>query len=371
MNCMGVLYNLFSRIVDGYAKLRDRVNPGWLEKNRSKLLETKLSLFVFTSSKVGVTGIILIFFTLFLAIFGPFIAWEPYDRYPLLLRPELAGKLPYPPCAGQCDGLPLWGTDHYGRDVLSLTIRGFRISLVMSIIIVAFSAILGVVLGLISGYLGGILDEIIMRFTDMMLAFPGLVLAIAFSLTLRLSLRNFMMANPAFTGLVAAIFALDPSDAPNLANMLSVFFALILVWWPPYTRVVRGSVLTVRDQGFVEAARALGFSTKKVLFRHVLPNIASPLMVMLTFDLATATLSSAALSFLGLGPQPPVPDLGLIISQAGQYFPERSWWIVLEAGAALLLISLGWNLVGDALRDVFDPRTRRSIELKAKLKVGA
>lgn len=368
---MGVLYTLFSRVVDGYAKLRDKASPGWLEKNKSKLLEIKLSLFVFTSSKVGVAGVILISVTLFLAVFGPFMAWEPYDRYPLLLRPELAGKLPHPPCISQCDGLPLWGTDHYGRDVLSLTIRGFRISLVMSAIIVAFSVALGVVLGLVSGYFGGLLDEVIMRFTDMMLAFPGLVLAIAFSLTLRPSLRNFMMANPAFTGFVAAIFALNPNDAPNLANMLSVFFALILVWWPPYTRVVRGSVLTVREQGFVEAARALGLSTRKVLFRHVLPNIASPLMVMLTFDLATATLSSAALSFLGLGPQPPVPDLGLVISQAGQYFPERSWWIVVEAGAALLLISLGWNLVGDALRDVFDPRTRRSIEVRAKLKVGA
>lgn len=368
---MGVLYNLLSRVVDGYAKLRDKVSPGWLEKNRSRLLETKLSLLVFTSSKVGVAGVILISATLLLAVFGPLVAWEPYDRYPLLLRPELAGRLPHPPCISQCDGLPPWGTDHYGRDVLSLTVRGFRISLVMSVIIVAFSAVLGVMLGLVSGYFGGLLDEAIMRFTDMMLAFPGLVLAIAFSLTLRPSLRNFMMANPAFTSFVAAIFALDPNDAPNLANMLSVFFALILVWWPPYTRVVRGSVLTVREQGFVEAARALGLSTRKVLFRHVLPNIASPLMVMLTFDLATATLSSAALSFLGLGPQPPVPDLGLIISQAGQYFPERSWWIVAEAGVALLLISLGWNLVGDALRDVFDPRTRRSIEVKAKLKVGA
>ncbi|MHB9301811.1 ABC transporter permease [Thermofilum pendens] len=366
---MNVVYALGSRLIDAYARLRDRLSPGWLEKNKSKLVETKLSLYVFSSSKIGLTGLALVTVTLFLAIFGPFIAWEPYDVYPVLSNPDLAGKLPHPPCLGNCEGLPPAGTDQYGRDVLSLVIRGFRISLVMSVIIVVTSAVLGVVLGLVSGYFGGAVDEAIMRFTDMMLAFPGLILAIAFSLTLRLSLRDFMMSNPAFTGLVASMFALDPRDAPNLANLLSVFLALILVWWPPYARVVRGSVLTVKEQGFIEAARALGLSTRKVLFRHVLPNIMSPLLVMVTFDFATATLSSAALSFLGLGPQPPVPDLGLIISQAGQFFPERSWWIVVEAGTALLLISLGWNLVGDALRDVFDPKTRRSIELKAKIEV--
>jgi len=363
------LYQVGSWLVDTYAKLRDRLSPGWLERNRSKLVETKLSIYVFTSSKIGVAGLVLVTVTLFLAIFGPVIAWEPYDVYPVLLNPDLAGKLPHPPCLNNCEGLPTAGTDHYGRDVLCLVIRGFRISLVMSVIIVVTSATIGVLLGLISGYFGGVVDEVIMRFTDMMLAFPGLVLAIAFSLTLRPALRDFMMANPAFTGAAAYIFALNPEDAPNLANLLSVFLALIVVWWPPYTRVVRGSVLTVKEQGFIEAARALGLSVRKILLRHLLPNIISPLLVMITFDFATATLSSAALSFLGLGPQPPVPDLGLVISQAGQFFPERSWWIVVEAGIALLLISLGWNLVGDALRDVFDPRTRRSIELKAKIEV--
>ncbi|MEZ0346618.1 MAG: ABC transporter permease [Infirmifilum sp.] len=367
---MNTLYRIGSWLVDKYAELRNRLSPGWLTKNKSKIIETKLSIYVFTSSKIGVTGFILVVLTLFLAIFGPFIAWEPYDVYPILSNPELAGKLPHPPCINSCEGLPWAGTDQYGRDVLSLVIRGFRISLVMSLIIVFTSAALGILLGLISGYWGGVVDEIIMRFTDMMLAFPGLVLAIAFSLTLRLSLRDYMMANPTFTQLVASVFALNPKDAPNLANLLSVFLALILVWWPPYARVVRGSVLTVKEQGFIEAAKALGLSARKILFRHIFPNIMSPLLVMITFDMATATLSSAALSFLGLGPQPPVPDLGLIISQAGQYFPERSWWIVIEAGIALLLISLGWNLVGDALRDVYDPKTRRSIELKSKIEVG-
>jgi len=366
---MNPFYRLGSWIVDRYAGLRERISPGWLEKNRSKLVETKLSLYVFTSSLIGLTGLVLVLVTLFLALFGPLIAWEPYDVYPILQRPELAGKLPHPPCYGSCEGLPAFGTDHYGRDVLSLVTRGFRISLVMSLIIVLTSSVIGILIGLISGYFGGVVDEVLMRFTDMMLAFPGLVLAIAFSLTLRLSLRDYLMANPVATGVVASLFALNPKDAPNLANLLSVFLALILVWWPPYARVVRGSVLSAKEQGFVEAAKALGLSSWKILLRHILPNILSPLLVMVTFDFATATLSSAALSFLGLGPQPPVPDLGLIISQAGQFFPERSWWIVVEAGTALLLISLGWNLVGDALRDVFDPRTRRSIELRAKIEV--
>jgi peptide/nickel transport system permease protein len=366
---MNPIYRFGSWLIDKYAGLREKISPGWLEKNRSKLVETKLSVYVFTSSRIGLTGLALVIITLFLAIFGPFIAWEPYDVYPILNKPELAGKLPHPPCFGNCEGLPMFGTDQYGRDVLSLVVRGFRIALVMSIIIVVTSSLIGILIGLVSGYFGGLVDEILMRFTDMMLAFPGLILAIAFSLTLRLSLRDFLMANPTVTSIVASIFALNPKDAPNLANLLSVFLALILVWWPPYARVVRGSVLSVKEQGFIEAAKALGLSTWKILTRHIFPNIMSPLLVMVTFDFATATLSSAALSFLGLGPQPPVPDLGLIISQAGQYFPEKSWWIVIEAGTALLLISLGWNLVGDALRDVFDPKTRRSIELKAKIEV--
>jgi len=364
---MNLLYTLFSKILNGYVALRERLSPGWLDKNRSKLQETKLTLYALATSKTGAAGLLLVFITTFLAIFGPFIAWEPYDTYPLLQNPSLAGMLPYPPCFGTCSGLPLWGTDNYGRDVLSLVVRGFRIALVMSFIIVLVGAAIGVILGLIAGYFGGLVDEVIMRFTDMMFAFPGLVLAIAFSLTLRISVRNVLAENPALTSFFAAIFALNPGDAPNIANLLSLFLAMILVWWPPYARVVRGSVLTIKEQGFVEAAKALGLSTWRILRKHILPNILSPLLVMLTFDIATAALSSAALSFLGLGAQPPVPDLGLLVSMAGQYFPERSWWIVIEAGTALLLISLGWNMLGDALRDVFDPRTRRSIELKAKL----
>ncbi|MEM2186889.1 MAG: ABC transporter permease [Thermofilaceae archaeon] len=364
---MNILYKSSTVLLNKYAELRERFNPGWLERNKSKLQEMKLTLYALTTSKTGAAGLVLVLTTTFLALFGPSLSWEPYDMYPVLKNPALAGRLPHPPCMNNCSGMPLSGTDVYGRDILSLIMRGFRIALVMSLIIVVASAALGVLLGLVSGYFGGFIDEAIMRFTDMMLAFPGLVLAIAFSLTLRISLRNVLISNTALTALLAALFALNPADAPNIANILSLFLALILVWWPPYARVVRGSVLTLREQGFIEAARALGLSTWRILTKHILPNISSPLLVMFTFDMATAALSSAALSFLGLGAQPPVPDLGLLISMAGQYFPERSWWIVLEAGFALLLISLGWNMLGDALRDVFDPKTRRSIELKAKL----
>ena len=365
------LFKLSELALDGYVKVREKLSPGWLDKNKSKILEWKLTLYALTASKTGSTGILLVSITLFLAAFGPALAWEPYDVYPVLVNPELAGKCPYPPCIGGCRGMPAAGTDVFGRDVLSLVVRGFRISLVMSAVIVVASAALGVAIGLVSGYYGGAIDEALMRFTDIMLAFPGLVLAIAFSLTLRFSIRSLLLSNLTLTGFFAALFALNPSDAPNIANILSLFLALILVWWPPYARVVRGSVLTVREQGFVEAAKALGLSTTRVLLKHILPNVMSPLLVMVTFDFATATLSSATLSFLGLGPQPPVPDLGLIISMAGEYFPERSWWVVVEAGAALLLMSLGWNLLGDALRDALDPRSRRSMEVRAKLKVGA
>jgi peptide/nickel transport system permease protein len=141
---------------------------------------------------------------------------------------------------------------------------------------------------------------------------------------------------------------------------------MVIVWWPGYARVVRGTVLSVREQPFVEAAKLLGLSTSKILYRHILPNIISPIIVMMTFDLATATLAAAALSFLGLGPQEPVPELGYLISKAGQFFPEKSLHVVAIVGSILLIIALGWNLLGDALRDVLDPKTRRSLEFRRR-----
>ncbi|MEM4607354.1 MAG: ABC transporter permease [Zestosphaera sp.] len=209
-----------------------------------------------------------------------------------------------------------------------------------------------------------IFSLIFYRLTDIFIAFPGLILAIAFASVLPQRIRFFLEVNTPIRDLLSLIFGLRPEEYAQLAALISVWIAMVIVWWPGYARIVRGSVLSVREQPFIEAAKLVGLSTRKILTKHILPNVLSPILVMMTFDLATATLFAAALSFLGLGPQEPVPELGYLISKAGGFFPERTMHIVLYFGIILLVIALGWNLLGDALRDVLDPRTRRSIEFK-------
>jgi len=360
------IYRCLAGLIDIYAKFRDRVNPGWIAKNSSRIKEWKLMAYAYSRSYIGLTGGFLVLVFVILAIVGPFIAWQPYWEYRLVENPQLELN---PPCIPPwCSGKAFLGTDEWGRDVLAMIFYGIRISLVISILIVLIGVPLGVVLGLIAGYKGGVVDEVVMRVTDIFIAFPGLVLSIAFATVLPQRIRGFLEANPWIRDFFLALFGLRPQEYGHLAALLSVLFALVIVWWPTYARTVRGTVLSVREQTFIEAARAVGLSTWKILVKHILPNVLSPIIVMVTFDLATAALLSAALSFLGLGPQDPVPELGFMISKAGRYFPERSWHIVVVDGVVLLLIALGWNLLGDSLRDVLDPRTRRSIEVRLKTK---
>ncbi|MEM4810262.1 MAG: ABC transporter permease [Desulfurococcaceae archaeon] len=173
-----------------------------------------------------------------------------------------------------------------------------------------------------------------------------------------------MGENELLRHVLAAMYGIRPEEYGQLASLLSIWIAMIIVWWPGYARIVRGSVLTIREQPFIEAAKLSGLSTWRILMKHVLPNIISPILVVVTFDIATATLFAASLSFLGLGPQEPVPELGYMISKANRYFPESSWHVVLYLGTLLMVIALGWNLLGDALRDILDPRSRRSIEFR-------
>ncbi|MEM4662118.1 MAG: ABC transporter permease, partial [Desulfurococcaceae archaeon] len=252
----------------------------------------------------------------------------------------------------------------WGRDVAAMSLYGFRISFVISIVVVLLGAPLGIVLGLIAGYKGGIVDEIVMRVTDIFLAFPGLVLAIAFASVLPHRIRGFLEENVVARTVLSALFGLREKEYGQLAALISIWFAMVIVWWPGYARIIRGSVLSVREMPFIEAAKLSGLSTWSILFKHILPNVLSPVIVMMTFDIATATLFAAALSFLGLGPQEPVPELGFLISKAGQFFPERSTHVVVYLGLILLTMALGWNLLGDALRDILDPRTRRAIEYR-------
>lgn len=217
-----------------------------------------------------------------------------------------------------------FGTDQVGRDVLSRVLYGARVSPVIAALVLLISCLVGIPLGVIAGYFGGLVDDVIMRVTDVFLAFPALLLALAFAAVL----------------------------TPSIGNTV---LAISLTWWPWYTRIVRGQAASVAGQRYVESARALGVSNARILFRHVLPNSVTPVMVQASLDVGGVILTASALSFLGLGAQDPTPDWGLMVSQGQLYFTTQ-WWLVTFPGLAILFTAAAFNLIGDGLRDVLDPR---------------
>ncbi len=220
-----------------------------------------------------------------------------------------------------------FGTDKLGRDVLSRVIVGARPALIVPIGVVLFAVLIGAPLGAIAGYKGGWIDEAIMRITDLFLAFPSLLLAMAIASALGRGLQN------------AAI-------------------ALVVSWWPWYTRLVRGVTISLKERYFVEAAQAIGVRDSLIILRHILPNTISAILVQATVDLGTVILAMGGLAFLGLGTQPPAPDWGLMISDGRTYILEQ-WWISTFPGLAIFIVVLAFNMVGDTLRDIFDPRQYR------------
>jgi len=353
---MKILDRAADLLISLLVKLITLVRRDWYAKNRARVEEWRLTLYALNRSPTGVAGLILSMGFVVVGIVGPFVAPYGYDQFLYLENPDL--YLTPPGSYGM-----LLGTDIYGRDVLSLMLYGARVSLVISVVTIALGVPLGILLGLIAGYYGGKIDETIMRVTDMFLAFPALVLALALAATLPQRIREALVENQAFAHAMAAIFGVKPDDAIHLAPLISIFTALIIVWWPTYARVVRGMVLVEREKTYVEAAKALGYSSWRIMTRHILPNIMSPVVVLITFDFASVNLLAAGLSFLGLGAQPPIVDWGSLINMGGSRFPT-AWWLVFFPGVAIFLTALGWNLLGDALRDVFDPKFRRRIEFR-------
>ena len=220
-----------------------------------------------------------------------------------------------------------FGADKLGRDVLSRVIVGARPALIVPIGVVLFAVFIGAPLGAIAGFKGGWIDEVIMRITDLFLAFPSLLLAMAIASALGRGIQN------------AAI-------------------ALIVSWWPWYTRLVRGVTISLKERYFVEAAQAIGVRDSVIILRHILPNTISAILVQVTVDLGTVILAMGGLAFLGLGTQPPAPDWGLMVSEGRTYILEQ-WWISTFPGLAIFVVVLAFNLIGDTLRDIFDPRQYR------------
>jgi peptide/nickel transport system permease protein len=248
------------------------------------------------------------------AAFAPFIA--PYDP----LESNLDEAL-------QSHSYKHWlGTDEQGRDILSRIIFGGRMSLAIGVIAVAISSVLGILLGLVSGFFGGKVDNVIMRFMDILMAFPGMLLALAI------------------------VSALGPGTV-NLMIALGVYSV------PFFARVVRGSVLSVREMEYVEAAKAVGQSNFFIVFSHILPNCVGPILVLATLRVAIAILNGAGLSFLGLGPQPPTPEWGAMLS-SGRTYLRIAPWVATYPGIAIMFVVLGFNVFGDGLRDALDPRLK-------------
>lgn len=362
----------FELLIDGIAKLVDAVKPGWYRKNRAKIEEWKLMAYALNRSPAGVIGLVIVISFLILGVIGPLIAPYKYNYFIVFEAPDAYLVPPGTSVVGKSSSRTFYfplGTDDYGRDLLSLILQGARTSLVISLITISLGVPLGIVLGLIAGYYGGKVDELIMRVTDMFLAFPALILAIAFAAVLPQRISMMLSANPWLRDFFLWLFAIEPKEAANLGRLLSVILALVIVWWPGYVRIVRGSTLSERENLYVEASKAIGLRDRTIMTRHILPNIIGPILVYITLDFGGVILMEAGLSFLGLGAVPPIADWGRIVYDGSRYFP-RAWWLILIPGVTVMLVALGWNLLGDTLRDVLDPRTRRSIEFKVKKRRG-
>ena len=263
-------------------------------------------------------GLILVLVYVFIAVAGPAIAPHPYDKF--AVGPALdSPSLDHP-----------FGTDEFGRDVFSRVLYGGRISLRVGALVVIVAGSIGVTVGLISGFYGGWIDEVAMRVTDIFLAFPDLVMALVVATALGTSIE-------------------------------SAIIGIAIVRWTSYARLMRSSVLAQKGKDYMLAGRALGVHPTRLIWRHILPNSYSPVLVQATLDFGLAILLAAGLSFIGAGAQPPLPEWGALVSGGRQYV-QAAWWIPIFPGFAIFGAVLAFNLLGDALRDAMDPRLRHLLQ---------
>jgi len=275
--------------------------------------------FMIRRSITGLVGLVIVTFFIFVGIVAPYIVPYKEDAWGLAHHPE---RELLPPSWEH-----LMGTDYLGRDMLSRIILGARFDLLISVSVVGLALALGVPMGVIAGYIGGRVGTALMRITDMFLAFPPLLLAIALAATLG-------------RGLATAIIALAVS------------------WWPWYARLMYIQVNPVKNMPFVESARLAGLSTFKIIARYLLPNTITPVIVQAGLDMGSAILEASALSFLGVGVTPPTPEWGLMIADGWTYI-NKAWWLSLFPGIILVIVVMGFNLLADAFREYGDPRLRR------------
>jgi len=285
---------------------------------RPQLRELKYSLLVIRRNTLTFASLIFVVGLVLVAIFAPYLAPYPQDAMGAV-NPARAFT---PPSMSY-----LFGTDEAGRDIFSRILFGTRISLQIGILVICLTLLIGLPLGVIAGYIGGVPDEFIMRVTDMFLSFPPLLLALVISAVMGPSLSNSMIA-------------------------------IAVAWWPWYTRLARGQVISLKERPFVEAARAIGVGRWKIMFRHILPNSLTPIVVQASLDFGSVILTAASLSFLGLGAQPPTPEWGLMISVGRYYFLDH-WHLATFPGLAILTTVLALNLLSDGLREALSPRLRR------------
>ena len=289
-------------------------DPNPSSRRQARLGQMWLAWLRIRRNQLAMAGLIIVGILLVVAALAPWIA--PHDPF----VQNLGNRLKPPGTSGY------WlGTDDFGRDILSRIIYGARITLYIIALVAVTAPVLGLLVGTVAGYFGGWIDAVLMRLTDIFLAFPRLILALA---------------------LVAVL-------GPGIENAV---LAIALTAWPPYARVARAETLTVRNSDYIAAIRLQGASAPRIIAGHVVPMCLPSVIIRVTLDMAGVILIAAGLGFLGLGVQPPLPEWGLMIS-SGRKFLFEQWWVATMPGLAIFLVSLGFNLLGDGLRDVLDPRS--------------